>query len=374
MDTSTPLPSSLSLPVPDLAATLRDVTNSYKFYWLLAILDHVREGGAATVAIDDLVARMVAAVWYPSNYFRLSFGKQDKLGEAALALRDAAQLPPNAPQAQVMDAARAHMAAGSAAGRLIRRLDKYVVYRFLRPFFAAQVRGAPDWEVNRRVVALAEQSFAGDAPPLYRFADEGRSIELHPRWQAYLHHNLAIVTGFCLWNLVTYLQRNNPNVPNIAGKLAEPGQRDLGAARRFWRTALAVQGPLRCVYSGEVLESVASLDHFLPWSFVAHDLLWNIAPTAASVNSAKSDRLPDFARYFEPFAAQQYAAVQAVAQQAHRGPLLEDYILLLKTPSVDALRGLPFAHFRRALEETLAPQVQIARTMGFAAGWSYTRV
>ena len=182
------------------------------------------------------------------------------------------------------------------------------------------------------------------------------------------------MTGFCLWNLVTYLQRNNPNVPNIAGKLAEPGQRDLGAARRFWRTALAVQGPLRCVYSGEVLESVASLDHFLPWSFVAHDLLWNIAPTAASVNSAKSDRLPDFARYFEPFAAQQYAAVQAVAQQAHSGPLLEDYILLLKTPSVDALRGLPFAHFRRALEETLAPQVQIARTMGFAAGWSYTRV
>ena len=24
--------------------------------------------------------------------------------------------------------------------------------------------------------------------------------------------------------------------------------------------------------------------------------------------------------------------------------------------------------------ETLAPQMQIARTMGFAAGWSYTRV
>jgi len=55
---------------------------------------------------------------------------------------------------------------------------------------------------------------------------EGQSIEQHPCGQAYLHHNLAIVTGLCLWNLVTYLQRNNPNVPNIAGKLAEPGQRD----------------------------------------------------------------------------------------------------------------------------------------------------
>ena len=30
---------------PDLAASPRDVTNSYKFYWLLAIQDAVREGG-----------------------------------------------------------------------------------------------------------------------------------------------------------------------------------------------------------------------------------------------------------------------------------------------------------------------------------------
>ena len=81
--------------------------------------------------------------------------------------------------------------------------------------------------MNRRVVALAEQRFArGDAPSLNRFVDEGRRIELHPRGQAYLHHNLAIVTGFCRWSLVTSLPRNNPTVPTVAGKLAEPGQGD----------------------------------------------------------------------------------------------------------------------------------------------------
>ena len=128
------------------------------------------------------------------------------------------------------------------------------------------------------------------------------------------------------------------------------------------------------MYKRQVLESVASLDHFLPWRFVAHDLLWNIVPTAPSVNSAKSDRLPDFARYFEPFAAQQYAAVQAVARLSRHAALLEDYILLMKTPSVDALRDLSFEAFRRVLEETLAPQMQIARNMGFAAGWSFASV
>ena len=63
--------------------------------------------------------------------------------------------------------------------------------------------------------------------------------------------------------------------------------------------------------------------------------------------------------------------MQAVAQQAHTAALLEEYILLLKTPSVAALRSLPFETFRRVLEETLAPQMQIARTMGFTGGWSW---
>ena len=367
----TTLPPSSRLPIEQLAASFNNVTNSYKFYWLLAILDHVRAGGAATVAIDDLIARMVAGVWYPSNYFRLSFGKQDQLGDAALALCAAAQLPPNAPRAQVIDAALAHMADGSDAGKMIRQLDKYVVYRFLRPFFAAQVRGTPDWEVNRRVRQLAAASFEGsDAPCLYRFVENCRGIELHPRWIEYLHANLTIVTGFCLWSLVTYLQRNNPNVPNIAGKLAEPGQRDLSAARRFWRTALAVQGPLHCIYSGTVLDGVLSLDHFLPWSFVAHDLLWNIIPTSRFVNSAKGDHLPAFDRYFEAFARQQYQALQIVAAEAGAG-LIEDYILLLRAQSVHEVRARSFDFFKATLRDTIAPQMQIARNMGFAADWSY---
>ena len=42
MNTSTLLPPFPPLLVPDLAASLRDVTNADKFYWLLAILAHGR--------------------------------------------------------------------------------------------------------------------------------------------------------------------------------------------------------------------------------------------------------------------------------------------------------------------------------------------
>ena len=368
------LPAAPSLPVEHLAAGFGDVTNAYKFYWLLAILAELQPSAGFTMPISRLLAQMVAAAWTPAVLFRLHFGKQDRLGELALALQSAHGLPVTPRAGAIVAAAEQAMQDNTPLGQTLRSLQQYVPYRFLRPCFAAPLRGVKDWQVNGRIRQLAAHAFAAaDAPCLYRFVGDGEphSIELHPAWADYLQRNLAIVTGYARWHLTTYLQRNNPNAPNIAGKLAAPGQRVLRDARRFWQIVQEAHGPLRCLYSGEILGVAASLDHFLPWRFVAHDLLWNLAPAARHVNSAKSDQLPDFARYFEPFATLQYAAVQAVAAQG-KAALLEDYVLLFKRASLDDLRALPYAAFRRGLEETLAPQFQIARSLGFGDGWSYT--
>ena len=63
---------------------------------------------------------------------------------------------------------------------------------------------------------------------------------------------------------------------------------------------------------------------------------------------------------------------QLLVDEAVKAALLEDYVLLFKSASLDDLRALPYAAFRRGLEETLAPQFQIARSLGFGDGWSYT--
>lgn len=366
------LPLSQAVPVEHLAAGFYSVTNSYKFYWLLAILAQVRERRGPVLAIDALMTQMVAAAWYPSSYFRLSFGKQDQLGLLALTLQAALNLPAHSPKAEIAAACLRYAEENAAFAKTLRSLAKYVPYRFLRPNFAAETRGLADWKVNEAIRQLAAQHFTDAASPcLYRFVEDGTErIELHPQWVDYLERNLAIVDGFCRWHLTNYLQRNNPNTPNIASKLAEPEERNLRRARLFWQAAQATLGPLRCIYSGETLVDSTSLDHFLPWRFVAHDLLWNITPTSRPVNSAKNDQLPDFACYFEPFAALQFDAVQAVASQG-KAALLEDHILLLKMASLAAVQALPYAAFRRTLEETLAPQMQIARSMGFVDGWRY---
>lgn len=369
------LPPFSGLPVELLAACFSDVTNSYKFYWFLAILKHVREAQGRVVPVDVLLARMVADVWYPINYFRLFLGKQDRLGAIATELGTGAGLPMDSSRSRVEESALAHLYKRDNIGRQIASLADYVPYRFLRPFFARVLRGIKDWEINRRIAALSEGAFSNpNSPCLYRFVvTPTPGIELHPRWYEYLQQHLTILTGFCLWHLVNYLQKHNPNVPNIAGKLFEPQARDLRQARTFWKIVLEQSEQLTCLYTGQpVTKEDFTLDHFLPWRFVAHDQLWNIVPVTKSANSAKSDSLPDLALYFDSFANIQYQALQIVSRVARATRLLEDYALLLKAGSLAELQNLTFSRFREALYAVMIPQMQIAANMGFATGWRYS--
>ena len=43
------------------------------------------------------------------------------------------------------------------------------------------------------------------------------------------------------------------------------------------------------------------MEHFIPYSFVSHDLIWNLIPADKKFNNSKSDKLPSLNKYFEPF-------------------------------------------------------------------------
>ena len=46
------------------------------------------------------------------------------------------------------------------------------------------------------------------------------------------------------------------------------------------------------------------------WSFVSHDLLWNLMPTDSSINSSKSNKLPDLNLYLPKLAEAHQAALK----------------------------------------------------------------
>ncbi len=45
---------------------------------------------------------MIAEIWYPINYYRLSFGKQDKLGEVVIVLNQILKLATHAPKSDIV--------------------------------------------------------------------------------------------------------------------------------------------------------------------------------------------------------------------------------------------------------------------------------
>lgn len=362
------LPAAHRLPVEHLSACFNDVTNSYKFYWFLAILECVRDSSEPTILIQALLARMIGSIWYPVNYFRLSFGKQDQLGSVALKLQRQLHLLQDAKKRDVIAGVETLLKNSEEAVQAITKeansFAKYVPYRFLSPWFANELRGKLDNEKNKLISRCADKHFSLEKPPLYRFTPDGRSIEIHRDWFDYLKQHHAILSGFCLWHLTIYLQKNNPNASHISEKLFEPQQRDLKDAKKFWGIVLSEHRNEHCIYSDAVLGTNESIDHFLPWSFVAHDLIWNLLPVPKSVNSAKSDKLPSLPTYLDKFLSLQHRASRTVYEKNGDKKLLEDYSMLYKKESEEIYQMSPEI-FKGKLSDNIKPLVEIAANMGF---------
>jgi len=363
------LPASSRVNVAHLAALFADTTNSYKFYWLLALLDSLAENGQPRIALRDLSLRMVAGVWYPLDYFKLSFGVDDGFKPIADFVSGHIQVD-NRPSARPLFE---QLGSGLATAekltldRMVKMLLRFVPYRFLRPFFKAELRGLPDQQVNGRIAELSRLS---DAAP-YRL--DGDSLDIYPNWLVYLQEHQGILRGFTYWHLLRFLQKNNPNVIGLAEKLQPPGdnERNLKVATAYWKAFLAERPDFRCIYSGQPLTAGnLSIDHFLPWSYVAHNQLWNLVPAPKPVNSAKNNWLPDLDLYFERFARTQFEAFQFHADKGNRRALEEYHLLFAQ--SLDSIKAAPFEWFRERLARQILPQHQTAQNMGFSFPFRYS--
>jgi hypothetical protein len=364
------LPYSNNLQIGKLSSVFNYVTNTYKYYWFLSILDHLKNG-EDEISVDDLVIRMIAKVWYPVNYFYLTFGKWDRLAAAVATIRSELNCEIDVGEEQLVTLVKEAISI-TQIRKTIKDLTRYVPYRFLTPWFAPEVKGIYDSNRNRILKELAEENFYSEynAPP-YRFNKDESAIIIQPQWREYFIMHMKILQGFTLWHILSYLRKQNPNVPNIQTKLFPPQKRDFKYASRFWNLYFDDRLQVDCIFSGmPVTSENYTIDHFVPWSFVAHDQLWNLLPIPKPLNSAKSDNLPA-RKYMEDFGDLQYDAFNRVLQKFSTTPrLLEDYSILFND-SIENIQQLPKGQFVQTLEETIQPLLQIAGNMGFEEGWEY---
>jgi hypothetical protein len=258
----------------------------------------------------NLAVRMVANAWYPIHYFRLSFGKSDSLFDIVTELQRITQIPIDAKKDEIIKGLKDSL----SDKRVKNQLDTLLInvpYRFLSPW----ITYVSDEDTIKRSQALQN----GCLYSLHKEEDDF-FIELNPAWDVYLHNNYGILMDFAYWNLTLFLQARNPNVPNIPNKLVKSETRNsLTNQHNYWDFVMNHGLQVNCIYKNTLLAAGKyDLDHFIPWSFVSHDLIWNLIPADGSINSSKSDKLPKLDIYLPKLAFIQQKAVKVCLANDYR--------------------------------------------------------
>lgn len=365
------LPPNNEIPVGILSSVFNDTTNSYKYYWFLAILDTLQTRDTNEIRIDDLCEKMIESVWYPLNFFKLSFGSLDSFKNIADSINSFVDLENSNARVFQQINEKADEIARKQIKTDINKLGRWVPYRFIRPFFRNDLAGTVDHKVNALITNLSV-NYSKQNPSLVPYYFEGDKIVINNPWKDYLLQNIGLIKGFIYWKLVNFVQKNNPNVLGIPAKLFKPGKRNLVLNIKSWDFYLKHSDGMKCIYSKEQLTENFTLDHFVPWSYTVHDYNWNIVPVSKEINSSKSNNLPALDLYLEDFVTLQNDFYTCIYDSNFelKSKILEHYCLLFNEMSSNIYK-MNKQIFCTKLTNTIQPMVQIAANMGFNNNWVF---
>jgi len=347
---STQLPNDQSLSINLLAACFNKTSATYKFYWLLSIIQEVEKGNVSIIKLN-IFSSMISNAWYTVNYFHVSFGKQDLIQDAIWKISEISPITVDEKKEVVHQKLIGFN--NDDIKSSLWHFNKQVPHWFLSPWFP-KIGDEKDSEREKRIYRESK-SFINQC--LYALYED--RIEINPEWVDYFTTNAKILKEFCFWNLSLFLQSKNPNVPDIPNKIFKTELRKqlTNQRKNFWDIVIRENGPVTCIYTGKLLNiNEYAVEHYIPHSFVSHDLIWNLIPADKSFNSTKSDKLPPM-RYFDSFFDLQDTAINIMKSSHPKSKFLEDYLTIFPDYEVSFTRD----KFR----DTILPLITIASNNGF---------
>lgn len=370
------LPESSQLNIGYLSRLFDNTSNCYKFFWFKAILTKL-EKGKTSFTFSELVDEMIADAWYMVNEYHLRLGPNgvtDNLEEVVKYIYQKGIFK----SAESREAVIKYLEKtdDSQIRKYKRELILNVPYRLQTPFYDS-IKLEDKWNGSKGI--LTNEINRQEQLIYYFLCADGldSKIEIQRGWADYLLSNIEIVRGWLELNLIHYLQKRNPSVPGIADKLEVPKERKLEKAKKYWKAVIDIT-EIRNIYTGDIMTpDDLSIDHFVPWSYVAHDELWNLVPTTRAINSSKSNSLPDWDIYFPRLSDAEYRAYRAIKEY--------DHVKWLHKAAADCLREhvnneeiryrlynseLDESRFKEQLANIIRPSYDSALNMGFRV-WNY---
>ena len=301
-----------SLDIEGFSYMMKDPSYCYKFYWLEAIVQLISEGIQETT-FDSVIDEMICNAWYSVREFHLHLSGlqadgqiRDGLERAVITLSGLSNLPANASKVEIKNAIHSFELELKASKE---QLTNMVPYRALAGFFPDKLQES-DWSI-RRITAYIQKVNKESVLLPYVLGNESRlkkHIYFQPEWVEMIRDNMVSILGWIQYEKVKWLQNNNPEVPGLVYKLApmDEKMRKLNNVRKLWESVLELC-EVRDVFTDEIIKQRQyDVDHFIPWSFVMNDELWNLMPMDSSLNSSKSNKLPKWDPFFMRFASNQF--------------------------------------------------------------------
>lgn len=319
-----------NLDIEGFSQMMKDPSFCYKFYWLEAIVKLIAANVTETT-FDAIIDEMISNAWYSVREFHVHLsgiqsdgGVRDGLERAILLLTELSDLPANASKVEIKNEIKKH---NSKLKKYKEQLTNMVPYRALAGFFAKS-GDIVDWGSTVRMTKYIKQFSEEKILLPYTFGERSKlkkQVYFTPEWIKMIQDNTVSILGWIQFEKVKWLQNNNPEVPGLVYKLAplDEKMRKLGKVRKLWNGVLELT-EIRDVFKDEpIVFKEFDVDHFVPWSFVMNDELWNLMPMESSLNSVKSNKLPLWDPFFQRFASNQFVMYELINQKPGLRKLFE---------------------------------------------------
>ncbi|SIS88757.1 HNH endonuclease signature motif containing protein [Salimicrobium salexigens] len=241
-------------------------TQTYKFGLLKALIENLYNADSRLqLTYDQIGYSFVKTYWNLVVRHGLKQGSQNSgVAAAVLRAREEWQLP--------IDLSFDQLQAG----------DQVYVLECAKPIMKKYVFGA------------LYSDFEGK---LYGFDRRKQSeyFQFHPDSHLFLLKYQRLVTDLVNYHLAKMIEHYNPVTREfLLRKVESVAQRE---SLHPYRDILLSRFENSCFYCGRSLhlsQNQTHVDHFIPWSFIQSDNIWNLVLSCRACNLNKSDKLPDY--------------------------------------------------------------------------------
>lgn len=129
----------------------------------------------------------------------------------------------------------------------------------------------------------------------YAFDHKQEVLRLNPAVHSFMLNYQRLIVNLTNYHMAKMIEELNdvPSINYLLGKVESIARR---SSLRPFEKVLLHYFNAHCFYCNKSLTGIkreTHVDHFIPWSFVQSDNIWNLVLSCNRCNSSKSDKLPE---------------------------------------------------------------------------------